>query len=67
MNVSAEKRPPAVPCPICGERRTRVLNTRPSEKGVYRRRVCVQGHRFNTEEVYRSYARAIPPQDIAVE
>ena len=57
MNVSGHKRPPAVPCPVCGEGRSSVVNTRPSAAGVYRRRVCVNGHRFSTEEVHRQYAQ----------
>jgi transcriptional regulator NrdR family protein len=57
MNVRGPLRPPSVPCPICGEGRSRVVNTRPSERGVYRRRICVHGHRFSTEETHRAYAQ----------
>lgn len=38
-------------CPYCGERETRVLDSRPSETKIRRRRECVQcGKRFTTYE-----------------
>ncbi len=38
-------------CPYCGERDTRVLDSRPSETKIRRRRECVQcGKRFTTYE-----------------
>ena len=58
MNVSGHKRPPSVPCPTCESRRTWITNTRASKDGLYRRRECVNGHRFNTEETARKYATA---------
>lgn len=57
MNVHGPKRPHAVLCPVCGDGRSRVMNTRPSAQGIYRRRLCVNGHRFSTEEVHRVYAQ----------
>lgn len=39
-------------CPFCGERDTRVLDSRPSETRIRRRRECVRcGKRFTTYEV----------------
>lgn len=39
-------------CPFCGERDTRVLDSRPSETKIRRRRECVRcGKRFTTYEV----------------
>lgn len=39
-------------CPYCGEKETRVLDSRPSETKIRRRRECVQcGRRFTTYEV----------------
>ena len=57
MNVRGLKRPHSVACPVCGDGRSRVMNTRPSVQGIYRRRVCVNGHRFSTEELPRAYAQ----------
>lgn len=36
-------------CPVCNKR-TRVVNTRPIEGGVARKRVCAKGHEFFTVE-----------------
>ena len=39
-------------CPFCGERDTRVLDSRPSETNIRRRRECARcGKRFTTYEV----------------
>ncbi len=39
-------------CPYCGEKETRVLDSRPSETKIRRRRECVRcGRRFTTYEV----------------
>ena len=39
-------------CPFCGERDTRVLDSRPSETKIRRRRECARcGKRFTTYEV----------------
>jgi len=36
-------------CPSCGSF-TRVVNSRPNHRGVYRRRECQRGCRFTTQE-----------------
>ena len=45
---------PKTICPECGQRDSRVLQTRPSAThpgGIWRRRVCVCGVRFSTIEL----------------
>lgn len=38
-------------CPKCNSK-SRVINSRPSNYGIYRRRQCLEcGHRFSTQEV----------------
>lgn len=39
-----------IPCPRCGKPLTRVIDTKPWQKGVLRRRECPEGHRANTIE-----------------
>jgi len=53
---SADSPTPKIACPVCGDLQSKVINTRPSDTGVYRRRECPRGHRFNTEETARPYA-----------
>ena len=48
--VSAGQGSVGVPCPVCGERRSAVVDTRPSKEHTRRRRVCANGHAFTTHE-----------------
>ncbi len=46
-----------IECPKCQHDRSRVIDSRPSEQGYYRRRQCLAcQHRYVTEETYRPYA-----------
>lgn len=37
-------------CPQCGEKESRVIDTRQSHDAVRRRRICKCGHRYTTHE-----------------
>ena len=37
-------------CPVCKALKQRVIETRKSKRGIKRRRVCMNGHRFTTIE-----------------
>ena len=43
-----------MPCVKCGKG-TRVTDSRPTSDSVYRRRICPEGHRFTTTEVFVKY------------
>lgn len=41
-------------CPACGEYVSKVVDSRPSELGIWRRRECLGCHaRFSTQEVHQ--------------
>lgn len=41
----------ALPCPECGSNQSRVTDSRANETGIRRRRQCINGHRFSTQEI----------------
>ena len=57
---------PRVPCPVCGEWRSRVLprQLRPATDGHRRWRVCEQGHEFVTIE---HAEKSDPPQRVELQ
>jgi len=40
-----------IQCPKCGREDSRVIDTRPRDGAIYRRRVCSCGHRFSSAEL----------------
>ena len=50
MNYGDE--PPPVKCPECRSHQTKVIDSRPTETTVKRRRACMMcGHRWSTQEL----------------
>ena len=42
-------------CPQCGHEASYVLESRTHPDGVYRRRICPEGHRYSTLEVVHNF------------
>lgn len=52
IKIHREPKERGIACPQCGEKDTRVLETRESTEGLRRRREChAHGHRHNTIEI----------------
>lgn len=50
----------SLPCPHCGERKSKVVDSRHAANHTRRRRVCACGTRFTTHEVVVSEAPELP-------
>ncbi len=54
---------PKIECPKCKSKHSKVIDVRPSDEGVARRRKCQCGYTYNTLETYQRYVSFLKKAD----